>query len=73
MQCLEELGIIVFDWRNLDMMFMWENQVHVWENQVHVLEGVKSQKGHALSLEVMPPKSTDGSLSFDLHPLTKDD
>ena len=66
MQCLEELGIVVCDWRNFAMMFMWENQVHV-------LEGIKSQKSHALSLEVMPPKSTDGSLPLDLHPLTKAD
>ena len=61
---LEELGIVVCD--NLAMMFMWENQVHV-------LEGIESQKAHALSLGVMPPKSTDESLPFDLHPLTKDD
>ena len=66
MQWLEELGIIVYDWRNLAMMFMWENQVHM-------LEGVKSQKAHAMSFEVMPPKSTDGGLPFDLQPLTKDD
>ena len=66
MQWLEELGIVVCDWRNLAMMFMWENQVHV-------LKGVKSQKAHVLSLEVMPPKGTDGGLPFDLQTLTKDD